>query len=105
MIKHKKLVIICVAFLLIIVFILIYLPGYSRYQELRMKRQNILNEIERIKNSNETLQRELELLQNDVTHIEKVLRDEMGLVKPGEVIYKVVEESPEDSSVDTDNHE
>ncbi len=36
------------------------------------------------------LQEERDLLKNDVTYLEKVIRDELGLVRPGETVYKFV---------------
>jgi cell division protein FtsB len=36
----------------------------------------------------QALQREKQLLQNDKNYLEMVVRQEMGLVKPGEVVYE-----------------
>lgn len=38
------------------------------------------------------LEEERELLRNDVTYLEKVIRDELGFVGPGETVLKFVEE-------------
>jgi len=39
------------------------------------------------------MQEERELLKNDLNYIEKVIRDELGLVGPGETVYKFVTET------------
>jgi cell division protein FtsB len=43
---------------------------------------------ERIKRENETLKKEIKLLQSDDKYIEKIAREELGLVREDEVIYK-----------------
>ena len=42
----------------------------------------------------EGLVEEKKLLETDPEYLEKVVRQELGLVKPGEVVYKFVEEPP-----------
>jgi cell division protein FtsB len=79
--------------LLISLFIIFYLPGYSHYQELSNREAELLNEVDAYKTTNEKLVEELELLRSDISYLEKLVRDRMGLVKPGEEIYKIVEES------------
>ena len=39
------------------------------------------------------LREEKNLLQNDMTYLEKVIREELGFVKPGEMVYKLVPEN------------
>jgi len=73
-----------------IFLVAIYLPSYTQYQDLKRKDENLAAEIERLKTMNTDLQEEIVLLQTDVKYLEKVLREDIGLVKPGEVIYKFV---------------
>ncbi len=72
----------------------IYLPGLSKYMKLKRKEDELSQTIARLQTEIETLKKEEHLLRTDVTHLEQVVREELGLVKPGEVIYKVVEEEP-----------
>jgi len=90
--NYTPLIILAVIMCLVALFIVLYLPGYSRYQEMRAKETLLADEIARVQSENETLRAELELLRTNITHLERVMRDEMGLVKPGEVVYKVVTE-------------
>lgn len=71
---------------------MVYLPGYSHYQEINRREELLEKNIEEYRKSNEQMEKELALLRSDVTYLEKVIRDKMGLVKPGEVLYKFVEE-------------
>ena len=104
--NYKIFIIIGVCVFIIVLFICIYVPGYSRYQELKQKEATLLEQIEEFKIRNEKIYREIERLKTDVTHLEKILRDEMGLVKPGEMVYKVVEEPlHEEPAVNTNEQE
>lgn len=52
-------------------------------------------EILRYQNSNETLQRRAELLLSD-EYIERIAREKLGLVKPGEVQYMLINQKRSD---------
>jgi len=93
--KKRELILIGLILITLAAFIYVYLPGYSRYQDLSRQEDALLQEIAQLKESNEQLELEFEVLQDDVTYLEKVMRDEMGLAKPGEEIYKVIEEEDE----------
>lgn len=51
------------------------------------------SEIEYYRNMNETLERQAELLGSD-EYIEKTAREKLGLVKPGEIQYMLVNDNP-----------
>jgi cell division protein FtsB len=70
----------------------IYLPGLSKYMKLKRKEVELSQQIAHLEAEIEVMKKEEHLLRTDVTHLEEVVRRELGLVKPGEVIYKVVEE-------------
>ena len=71
---------------------IIYLPSYTKYQELRREDEKIADNILALQTQNDELREEARLLQSDVKYLEKVLREELGLVKPGEVVYKFVKD-------------
>ena len=78
-----------------LVFCWVYLPTLSRYRELKMQEEEIEREIGALEGKIEDLQEERDLLKTDKEYLERVIRDELGLAKPGEVVYKfVTEESP-----------
>lgn len=77
---------------MIFLFLVVFLPGYSKYQQLLAKNKELLLKIERLKRENEKLIKEAIMLQKDPLYAEKVAREKMGLTKKGEVLYKVMEE-------------
>lgn len=80
-------------FLGIIILLIIFLPRYSRYQELRARNKSLLADIERLKVENEELARQIDRLENDPFYIEKKARDKMGIGKKGEIRYRVIYEN------------
>ncbi|MDP3921325.1 MAG: septum formation initiator family protein [Candidatus Omnitrophota bacterium] len=90
--KYLLLVVVTAAVLL---FFWVYFPALSRYREIMMQEDAILTELEDLNQKIDDLMRERDLMRNDVAHLTKVIREELGLVKPGEVVYKVVVEAPE----------
>ena len=68
----------------------IYLPSYTKYQELKREDEKLAENIQELQVQNDQLKKEAKLLQTDIKYLEKVLREELGLVKPGEVVYKFV---------------
>ena len=80
---------------LLILFAFLYLPGLSRYQELRQEEERLSKDLVDINQKIKQLNEEKELLQKDQAYLEKVIREELGLVRPGEMVYKLV---PEETS-------
>ena len=74
----------------VVLFAWIYLPVVSRYRELKSQDDKIAQELTVVREKIKVLQEERDLLKNDVTYLEKVIRDELGLVRPGETVYKFV---------------
>jgi len=70
----------------------LYLPSLSQYLHLRHQEEKLIREIKDLKGEIQDLKREEYLMRNDLQHLEKVIRKELGLAKPGEVIYKLVPE-------------
>ena len=77
---------------LLILFIFLYLPGLSKLQELRTEEERLGRELADLEKKIQVLREEKNLLQHDVAYAEKVIREELGLVKPGEMVYKILPE-------------
>ena len=75
------------------VFFWVYFPALSRYRELKIQEEKLTHDIADLDGRIETLLEERKLLKNDLNYLEKVIREEMGLVKPGEIIYKMIPEA------------
>ncbi len=83
----------------VVIFSWVYLPTLTKYHELDLQKEELDKEIEKLTQEIQQKKEERDLLKNDVEYLEKVIRDEMGLVKPGEIVYKFVpEESPRPSA-------
>ncbi len=79
---------ITVAVLLLLYWI--YFPSVSRYRELKLEEEKLTKRIEEIDSQIKALSNERNLLQTDATYLEKVIREELGFVKPGEIVYELI---------------
>jgi cell division protein FtsB len=77
---------------LVLILAVVYLPGLSEYLRLKRKDADLEREIKRLEREITRIQEEEHLLKTDLTRLEEVVREELGLVRPGETVYKVVEE-------------
>jgi len=76
---------------IITTFVFIYfLPSYTKMQDLKQKNLEYQKEIQALQAKNAQLTREKERLENDPEYLEKVAREKMGLIREGEVVYKIV---------------
>ena len=75
--------------LVVIGLLIIFLPGFSRLQKLRSKNKSLNDEIVRLQEENQDLEKQIELLETDPFYIEKKARDKLGIGKEGEIRYKV----------------
>ena len=78
--------------IIILALAVIYLPGLSKYLKLKNKNSELEREVKRLESEIARIQKEEHLLKTDLTKLEEVAREELGLVRPGETVYKVVEE-------------
>ncbi|MFA5144630.1 MAG: septum formation initiator family protein [Candidatus Omnitrophota bacterium] len=77
----------------IAVFVLVvFLPGYTKLQELRDKNRDLIGNIKRLNIENALLQQELILVENDPVYQEKIAREKMGIVRKGEIPIRIVPE-------------
>ena len=67
-----------------------YLPAYLKMQDLSEKNRSYQKKIVDLERENQVLGLERERLKNDPAYFEMMARDRMGIIKQGEVIYKVV---------------
>jgi cell division protein FtsB len=75
------------------VFLLvIFLPGYTKLQELRDKNRDLTAKIKRLNVDNYLLQEEIKRIQNDPVYQEKIAREKMGVVRKGEIPIKIIPE-------------
>ncbi len=78
-----------------VLLLIIFLPGYTKLQELRDKSRDLEEKIIRLKKENYILQQELVRIAGDPVYQEKIARDKMGVVRKGEVPVRIVPEGKE----------
>ncbi len=89
--KRRRLVVFT-AFVIVFTFLTINLlfgdMGLFRYMELQETRLNLERQIEDINSQNQQLRTQLQLLKEDAFYREKLAREEFGMAKPDEFIFK-----------------
>lgn len=73
----------------------IFLPGYTKLQELKDKNLDLEVKMRKLKIENVLLQEQIRRLEDDPIYQEKMLREKMGIVRKGEIPVKIV---PKDSN-------
>ena len=81
---------------------LLFFPVISKYLDLRRSEDKSNSELRDLETKIKDLQKENYLIRHDVNHLEQLMRDELRLVKPGEVVYKLVSEDSNESKVKPD---
>jgi cell division protein FtsB len=70
--------------------LVIFLPGYTKLQELKDRNSELELKVRRLKIDNALLQQELKRVENDPLYQEKIAREKMGVVRKGEIPIKIV---------------
>jgi cell division protein FtsB len=65
--------------------------GFRRYWRLKQDVRTLEERNAKLAQDNARLRREVEALRNDPVALERAVREELGYVKPGEVIFDVEE--------------
>ena len=73
-----------------VLLLIVFLPGYTKLQELRDKNRDLQAKIKKMSIENMLLQEELKRIENDPVYQEKILREKMGVVRKGEIPVKIV---------------
>ena len=75
----------------VIVIGFIFVPGdqglYRLWRQ-RQRAEQLMSDIERLKRERVELEGQIERLENDLGYIEKIAREEYGMVLPGETVYR-----------------
>ena len=64
--------------------------GLIRFIELKIEKNRLQNEIEQLIEENKKVREEIKALRTDKKFIERIAREELGLVKKGEIVYKFI---------------
>ncbi len=77
---------------LAVFLLVIFLPGYTKLQELRDKNRELENRVKRAIVENSLLEEEIRSIKNDPVYQEKIARQKLGVVRKGEIPIKIVPE-------------
>ena len=77
-------------YLIIGIVVIVFLPPFARYQELRYKNKKLEEQLESLKDENARLAEEKRLLETDINYVEKKAREKIGVVRKGEIVMKEV---------------
>ena len=73
-----------------VIMLITFLPSYTKMQDLKLKNYAYAERILALTKRNAQLQEEMRLLTTDPEYLEKVARQKMGLIRPGEKVYRMV---------------
>lgn len=68
----------------------LFLPGYTKLQELRDRNRDLEGRIKKLNVDNALLNQELTRIENDPFYQEKIAREKMGVVRKGEIPIKII---------------
>jgi cell division protein FtsB len=80
-----------------VLLLILFLPGYIKLQESRVKNRQLEDNFRKIAIENSLLQEELKRVQNDPFYQEKIARDKMGVVRKGEIPVKIFSDKKQDN--------
>ena len=67
----------------------IFLPGYIKFMQLKVKNMHLESEISRLERENIRLYKEKKRLEEDINYVEKVARESLGVTKKGEIPIRI----------------
>ena len=73
----------------ILIILIIFLPGYTKLQELKDRNRDLEGKIKNIKLENALIEDEFLRIQQDPVYQEEIVREKLGVVRKGEVVYKI----------------
>jgi len=73
-----------------ILVILLFIPGFTKVASLRDKNRDLENKIKRLAIENALLFEELKKIEKDPVYQERIAREQMGIVRKGEIPIKIV---------------
>jgi len=75
-----------------VILLAIFLPGYTKLQELKERNSSLTIKMKRLTVENALLQEELKKVESDPLHQERIARKKLGVVRKGEIPVKIIPE-------------
>ena len=77
---------------LVIWFLFVDVYSLKTRWDLGQQKKELIQKTEELKNESKTLEQDIQKLENNPDLIEKIAREEYGMKKPGEKVYKIKKE-------------
>ena len=87
--RFPKVVLIAIL-LLAFFFTYLFFSGYLDLRKVGQRLARMEEENKKLAQENKRLEEEIKALEGDPFYIEKIAREELGMVKKGEVVYEIV---------------
>ncbi|MBU4128816.1 septum formation initiator family protein [bacterium] len=88
--KRPSKVILIAIFLLIFFLAYLFISGYLDLRKVGQRLARIEEENKKLARENKRLEEEIKALEGDPFYIEKIAREELGMVKKGEIVYEII---------------
>ncbi len=88
---QRTLLRIVVAILVISLFVYLFAREITQVYGLHQENEKVKQEAQKLEKANADLIRKIELIQTDDSYKEKIIRQELGMIKKGEKVYRFQE--------------
>lgn len=88
----QRICLIAIVLLLVVIVWKLFLPQIDRQKEMRAQEAEVRKDIQREAEELRVLKQKQEKLQEDPRFIEKIAREDLGYAKPGETVFRFVDE-------------
>ena len=89
----QKIALIVIAILMVVLAISKIAPRIKQYQDLQLVEAERSGEVRAEQENLDQLKKNQERLRTDPRFVERVAREEIGMAKPGEIVFKFVDEA------------
>ena len=80
------------AALVVLIVVRFFMPKFQEEQRLRRQLEDARADVQRTAETLRQLKLKQERLREDPRYVEKIAREELGLAKPGETVFRFVDE-------------
>lgn len=85
---YKKVIRNALILLVVIAIGFLFLSEISKLDRLKKQNETLTERIDTISSQNEDYKNKIRDMKTDIRYVEKVIREELGMIKEGEKVYK-----------------
>jgi cell division protein FtsB len=95
----QRVALIIIAILAVVLALSWFVPRIKQYHDLQKVEVERSGEVHAEQETLDQLKKNQEKLRNDPRFVERVAREEIGMAKPGEIVFRFVDEAPRSNAV------